>query len=250
MPTFTLPSGRPKTVIVTGGAGDIGAQAIRAFHAYGCNVVIADLPFTQSAAESLIASLGSSDRVLYHKTDITNWQAMLSLFKTAREKFGQIDIVIANAGLMESKGFFDFEEDENGELREPTEAYKVVDVNLKGSMNSMPSLNIDTRRLTRDSTSPSNARNAIESPRHRRSTGIHNPHRLHVWILRRHWRGFLHLFQARHSWSSAGVAAEGKRGRCACQCGCAVLHPDLYHGWLRGTVGRERDSGEYGGRRC
>ena len=136
MPTFTLPSGRPKTVIVTGGAGDIGAQTIRAFHAHGCNVVIADLPFTQPAADSLIASLNNSNRVLFHETDITNWQTMLSLFKTAREKFGQIDIVIANAGLMESKGFFEFEEDENGELREPTEAYKVVDVNLKGSINS------------------------------------------------------------------------------------------------------------------
>jgi NAD(P)-dependent dehydrogenase (short-subunit alcohol dehydrogenase family) len=138
MPTFTLPSGRPRTVIVTGGAGDIGAQTIRAFHAHGCNIVIADLPFTQSAADSLIASLNNSNRVLFHETDITNWQAMLSLFKTTREKFGQIDIVIANAGMMESKSFFDFEEAENGELREPTEAYRVIDVNLKGSMNSRP----------------------------------------------------------------------------------------------------------------
>jgi NAD(P)-dependent dehydrogenase (short-subunit alcohol dehydrogenase family) len=73
---------------------------------------------------------------------------MRSLFRTTREKFGQVDIVIANAGLMESKGFFEFEEDENGELQEPKEAYRVVDVNLKGSMNSMYSLNIDPRRLT------------------------------------------------------------------------------------------------------
>jgi NAD(P)-dependent dehydrogenase (short-subunit alcohol dehydrogenase family) len=148
MSTFILPSGRLKTVIVTGGAGGIGARTVRAFYYHCCNVVIADLPFARAAAESLIASLGGSDDVIFHETDITNWQAMRSLFRTTREKFGQVDIVIANAGLMESKGFFEFEEDENGELQEPKEAYRVVDVNLKGSMNSMYSLNIDPRRLT------------------------------------------------------------------------------------------------------
>lgn len=136
MSAFTLPSGQPKTVIVTGGAGDIGAQTVRIFHAHGCNVVIADLPFARGAAESLITSLEVPDRVLFHETDITDWAAMRSLFKTTLSKFGQVDIIIANAGLMESKAFFDFEEDSNGDLQEPTEAYKVVDVNLKGSMNS------------------------------------------------------------------------------------------------------------------
>lgn len=136
MSSFVLPSGRPKTVIVTGGAGGIGAQTIRCFHAHGCNVVIADLAFAKGAAELLIASLPSPERGLFHATDITNWEAMRSLFRVTKEKFGQVDIVIANAGLMESKGFFDFEEDESGELQEPKEAYKIIDVNLKGSMNS------------------------------------------------------------------------------------------------------------------
>lgn len=139
MSTFLLPSGHPKTVIVTGGAGGIGAQTIRAFHAHGCNVVIADLSFAKDAAASLIATLSEPSRAFFYKADITDWQAMRGLFRTTKEKFGQVDIVIANAGLMESKGFFDFDEDEAGELREPKEAYKVIDVNLKGSMNSTTS---------------------------------------------------------------------------------------------------------------
>lgn len=136
MSTFFLPSGRPKTVIITGGAGGIGAQTIRSFHAQGCNVVIADLPFARNAAESLIYSLSAPDRALFIETDITDWTAMRGLFQATKEKFGQVDIVIANAGLMESRAFFDFEEDENGELKEQKEAYRVIDVNLKGSMNS------------------------------------------------------------------------------------------------------------------
>ncbi|KAF2628132.1 NAD(P)-binding protein [Macroventuria anomochaeta] len=137
MSAFILPSGRPKTVIVTGGAGGIGAQTIRTFHAHGCNVVIADLPSARGAAESLIASLSDPSRALFHETDITHWEAMRGLFRNTKEKFSQVDIVIANAGLMESRGFFDFEEDDNGELKEPTEAYKIIDVNLKGSMNTL-----------------------------------------------------------------------------------------------------------------
>ncbi|KAI4688622.1 uncharacterized protein J4E84_004552 [Alternaria hordeiaustralica] len=38
---------------------------------------------------------------------------------------------------MESKGFFDFEEDEHGELMEATEAGRVIDINLKGTMNTL-----------------------------------------------------------------------------------------------------------------
>jgi NAD(P)-dependent dehydrogenase (short-subunit alcohol dehydrogenase family) len=138
--TFHLPNKSPKTVIVTGGAGGIGAQTIRTFHSNGCNVVIADLPFAKSAAETLIASLSEQSRALYHPTNIIDWNDMKSLFKTTIEKFGQVDIVIANAGMMESKEFFEFEEDENGELKEPNDAYRVVDVNLKGTMNSKPPL--------------------------------------------------------------------------------------------------------------
>jgi NAD(P)-dependent dehydrogenase (short-subunit alcohol dehydrogenase family) len=138
--TFLLHNRNPKTVIVTGGAGGIGAQTIRTFHSNGCNVVIADLPFAKSAAETLIASLSEPSRALFHPTNIIDWNDMKSLFKTTVKKFGQVDIVIANAGMMESKEFFDFEEDENGELKEPNDAYRVIDVNLKGTMNSKLSL--------------------------------------------------------------------------------------------------------------
>lgn len=128
--------GTSKTVIVTGGAGGIGVQTIRSFYEKGCNVVIADLPFAQSAAESLIASLPDPNRALYHTTNIVDWEDMKSLYRETKKRFGQVDIVVANAGLMESQGFYEFEEDENGELKEPFGAHRVIDVNLKGTMNS------------------------------------------------------------------------------------------------------------------
>jgi NAD(P)-dependent dehydrogenase (short-subunit alcohol dehydrogenase family) len=131
-----LPNGNPKTVIVTGGASGIGAQTIRTYSAAGCNVVVADLPFAREAANALVASLSDPSTAMYHPTDITSWGDMQSLFRETKKRFGQVDIVVANAGLMESKGFFDFEEDAAGELKESTESYKIIDVNLKGTMNS------------------------------------------------------------------------------------------------------------------
>jgi NAD(P)-dependent dehydrogenase (short-subunit alcohol dehydrogenase family) len=127
-----------KTVIVTGGAGDIGSATIHAYHMQGYNVVIADLPHLERNAKDILSSLSDPSRALYIPTDVTSWKDMQHLFRETKHKFGRVDVVVANAGLMESKGFFDFsgEEDEQGELNEPFEAWRVVDVNLKGGMNS------------------------------------------------------------------------------------------------------------------
>lgn len=133
---FHLPDGNPKTVIVTGGAGGIGAQTIRAFHEKGCNVVIADLPFSKDAANQLISSLSEPSRALYCPSNIADWASMRTLFRETKKKFGQVDVVIANAGMMESNSFYDFEEDEGGELLESKDAQRVLDVNLKGTLNS------------------------------------------------------------------------------------------------------------------
>jgi len=124
-----------KTAIITGGAGGIGAETVRLFHEHGANVVIADLPFARASAELLVASLSS--RVVFIPTDISDWKSMLSLFAQAKKKFGTIEIVVANAGLMETRHFYDFELDESGDLKESIESSTVIDVNLKGTMNSL-----------------------------------------------------------------------------------------------------------------
>ncbi|KAF2493343.1 NAD(P)-binding protein [Lophium mytilinum] len=132
----SFPSAKSKTVIVTGGANGIGAQTVRTFHQNGSNVVIADLPFAKEAAEALISSLSDASRALYVPTNILNWSDMKLLYRQTVEQFGRVDIVIANAGAMESKDFYDLETDEDGDLKEPVEAYRIVDINLRGTMNS------------------------------------------------------------------------------------------------------------------
>jgi NAD(P)-dependent dehydrogenase (short-subunit alcohol dehydrogenase family) len=126
-----------KTVIITGAANGIGAETARTFHHHGANVVVADLPMSKPAAEGLISSLSDPSRALFIPINILVWPDMLNLFQTAIKAFGKVDIVVANAGLMESKPFFELDVDEAGELKEPLESYRVIDVNLKGTINSM-----------------------------------------------------------------------------------------------------------------
>jgi len=130
----SLQSLSSKTAIITGGSGGIGAATVSHFHDHGCNVVIADLPHTRPVAEALIATLSS--RVIFVPTDILNWASISDLFKEAKTRFGSVEVVVANAGMMESSEFFNEDLDEHGELKEPEGAYKVLDVNLKGTMNS------------------------------------------------------------------------------------------------------------------
>lgn len=126
-----------KTVIVTGAAGGIGAATARAYHDHGANVVLADLEQMRSTANVVVASLSESARALFVPVDILDWTQMTRLFRLTKEEFGSVDIVVANAGVMESSQVLETEEmDDNGDLEEPKEAYRVIDINLKGTLNS------------------------------------------------------------------------------------------------------------------
>jgi NAD(P)-dependent dehydrogenase (short-subunit alcohol dehydrogenase family) len=69
--------------------------------------------------------------------NIVDWAQLTSCFKAAIERVGEIDIVVANAGIMESSPVLDVFLDENGDSRENTEAGRVIDVNVMGTLNSM-----------------------------------------------------------------------------------------------------------------
>jgi NAD(P)-dependent dehydrogenase (short-subunit alcohol dehydrogenase family) len=135
--TADLDELRGKTVIVTGAAGGIGAATVRTYLSHGANVVLADLEQMRSSAEAVISSLTDPDHATFIPVNIVDWSDMKTLFSSTKEKFGSVDIVVANAGIMESESVLENQEvDENGELSEPTEAYAVIDINLKGTLNS------------------------------------------------------------------------------------------------------------------
>ncbi|KAL4813154.1 hypothetical protein BDW67DRAFT_193071 [Aspergillus spinulosporus] len=137
-PTKHLAELNGKTVVITGGAGGIGAATAKVFNLHGANVVIADVPSSNEAAQRLIANLPYPEKAFFCPVDILNWRKMLGLFRKTIRRFGSIDTVVANAGIMEKTDTLDTEStDENGNLLESTDAFNVIDVNVKGTLNTL-----------------------------------------------------------------------------------------------------------------
>ncbi|KAJ5807356.1 hypothetical protein N7447_010812 [Penicillium robsamsonii] len=127
-----------KTVLITGAARGIGAATAILFNSHGANVVLADLPPLRASAEEVIQrQMKFPNRAISVSANIVNWTELTACFEEAITTFGKVDIVIANAGIMESESVLDMDNvDENGRLLESVEAGKVIDVNLKGTLNS------------------------------------------------------------------------------------------------------------------
>lgn len=85
-----------KTVFITGGARGVGAEVARRLHGRAANLVLIDLDETPLA--DLAGALGT-DRVLTIAADVRDLAAMESAVAAANDRFGGIDIVMANAGI-------------------------------------------------------------------------------------------------------------------------------------------------------
>lgn len=125
-----------KTAIITGAGRGIGASTAALFNSHGANVVLVDLPQAKDAATSLIRSFQHPEKSLFVPANILVWKDLVSVFKIAVQRFSKVDVVLANAAIMESKPVLDVEVDEAGDPVESLEANRVIDVNLKGTFNS------------------------------------------------------------------------------------------------------------------
>ncbi|KAH7129194.1 3-hydroxyacyl-CoA dehydrogenase type-2 [Dactylonectria macrodidyma] len=147
-----------QTVIITGSARGIGAATAAVFNQHGANVVIADLPHLGDSAEALIKSLEHPEKAIFISTNIIEWKQMVHLFEETITKFGKVDIVVANAGIMESNMVLDVQLDQEGKPMESTEAIKVLDVNLKGTFNT---LRLGLHYLSKNTPSQGGSRGSI-----------------------------------------------------------------------------------------
>jgi NAD(P)-dependent dehydrogenase (short-subunit alcohol dehydrogenase family) len=87
-------------IVVTGGASGIGEATVRRIVAEGGNVVIADLQ--QELGEQVCESLG--DSAVFIKTDVTQEQDIAQAVALAVSRFGRIDGMVNNAGIVGAIG--------------------------------------------------------------------------------------------------------------------------------------------------
>jgi 3-oxoacyl-[acyl-carrier protein] reductase len=94
-----------KTAIITGASQGLGAATAAMLHRAGANVVVNYLDDSQgtnrAAAESVVASLG--ERAIAIPADVRDLSQVHAMFATAAQKFGGVDIVVNNAGILRDR---------------------------------------------------------------------------------------------------------------------------------------------------
>ena len=114
-----------KVVLVTGGANGIGAEVARRLHAKSAKLVLTDLD--DAPLKELAAGL-DEDRVMTSIADVRDLAAMQAVADQAVERFGGIDVVMANAGIATYGSV----------LQVDPEAFKtLIDVNVVGVFNTV-----------------------------------------------------------------------------------------------------------------
>lgn len=131
-----LENAKGKTALITGSARGIGGSTAVLLNERGCNIIVTDLPSLRPQAELLIQSLRYPEHAIFVAANVTEWGQIVSAFKEGIRVFGSIEIVVANAGIMESRTILDVETAENGDPLESIEGNNVIDVNVKGTLNS------------------------------------------------------------------------------------------------------------------
>lgn len=85
-----------RTVIVTGAGSGIGEGIARRFSAEGANVVLAGR--TREKLEAVADTLPPG-RTLVKVTDVSKYRQVEALVEAAVRKFGQLDVMVNNAGI-------------------------------------------------------------------------------------------------------------------------------------------------------
>lgn len=100
-----------RVAVITGAGGGLGAAHARVFAAEGCAVVVNDI--NQEAAQAVVDGItASGGRALVNASDITNYNDSLNAVTQAIESFGDLHIVVNNAGINRDRMFASMTEQE------------------------------------------------------------------------------------------------------------------------------------------
>lgn len=114
-----------KVVLITGGARGVGAEVARRLYEKGARLVLTDVD--ESALGDIGAELGS-ERVLTVVADVRELAEMQNAASRAVERFGGVDVVVANAGISTYGSV----------LQVDPEAFRLlIDVNVVGVFNTV-----------------------------------------------------------------------------------------------------------------
>lgn len=109
-----------RVAIVTGGGRGIGRAHALELAAHGATVVVNDLGVgvhgeaaTESPAEAVVAEIAAAGgAAVADGASVTDWQGMRALLAATVERFGRLDAVVNNAGIVRDRMITSLEEDD------------------------------------------------------------------------------------------------------------------------------------------
>ena len=115
-----------KTAVITGGNSGVGAATAALLAKEGANVVISAR--RQAALDEVAAKIAAEGgNVLTVATDISKAEDCAALMNAAVEKFGKVDVLVNNAGVLDT-GLAPVDKFDDAELQ------KIVSINQIGTM--------------------------------------------------------------------------------------------------------------------
>jgi NAD(P)-dependent dehydrogenase (short-subunit alcohol dehydrogenase family) len=146
-----------RVAIVTGAARGIGREYALQLAAHGASVVVNDLGSArdgrgsdQSAAEALVAEIqAAGGTALPNAEDISDWDGARRLVESAASAYGQVDVLVNNAGILRDRMLVNMEE---------SDWDAVIRVHLKGTFAPSHHAANHWRMVQKKTGAPVNAR--------------------------------------------------------------------------------------------
>lgn len=115
-----------KVALITGASRGIGAAMARTFAAQGANLILTARNGEKLSELAHTLQESCSTDILVHEGDVTDHVAVEALYKDVFKRFGKLDILAANAGLLADSLI--------GMIGE-ADAKRLLDVNILGALN-------------------------------------------------------------------------------------------------------------------
>ena len=113
-----------KVALITGAASGIGKETALLFAQEGAKIVAVDL--NVSDGEKTVAEVKSAGgNAIYVNADVSKSPDCENMVKTAEEKYGKLNVIFNNAGIMDSR-------DDNAQVTEEEVWDLTMAINLKG----------------------------------------------------------------------------------------------------------------------
>jgi 3-oxoacyl-[acyl-carrier protein] reductase len=95
-----------KVIIITGAGSGIGKKTAILFAKEGAKVIVADV--NEKGGNETVAEIKKNGEGFFAKLDVTNREQSKQMVKTTLGKYGRIDVLINNAGIVQDAPQFGF----------------------------------------------------------------------------------------------------------------------------------------------